>query len=101
MMMEVEAVMIRSAAPPRRQAAMDLGQLEMLVAVAQEKGFSRGAARVHRTQSAVSQAVRRLEEEIGTALFDRSSKGGALTEAGRVLYEYAQQMLNLRGEAQT
>jgi DNA-binding transcriptional LysR family regulator len=78
---------------------MDLAQLEMLVAVAQEKGFSRGAARVHRTQSAVSQAVKRLEDEVGAALFDRSSKGGALTDAGRVLYEYAQRMLNLRGEA--
>jgi DNA-binding transcriptional LysR family regulator len=75
---------------------MELAQLEMLVAVAQEKGFARGAARVHRTQSAVSQAVRRLEEEVGTPLFDRSSKGGTLTDAGRVLYDHAQQMLNLR-----
>ncbi len=78
---------------------MDLGQLEMLVAVAQEKSFSRAADRVHRTQSAVSQAIQRLEAEIGSSLFDRSSRSGSLTEAGRVLYEYAQQMLNLRREA--
>lgn len=78
---------------------MDLSQLEMLVAVAQEKSFSRAADRVHRTQSAVSQAVQRLEAEIGSSLFDRSSRSGTLTDAGRVLYEYALQMLNLRREA--
>ncbi len=78
---------------------MDLGQLEMLVAVAQEKGFSRAADSVHRTQSAVSQAIQRLEAEIGTPLFDRSTKSGVPTPAGRLLCEYAQQMLNLRREA--
>jgi len=78
---------------------VDLSQLEMLVAVAQEQSFSRAAGRVHRTQSAVSQAIQRLEGEIGSSLFDRSSRSGTLTEAGRVLYEYAQQMLNLRREA--
>jgi DNA-binding transcriptional LysR family regulator len=78
---------------------VDLSQLEMLVAVAQEKSFSRAAERVHRTQSAVSQAIQRLEAEIGSSLFDRSSRSGTLTEAGRVLYDYAQQMLNLRREA--
>lgn len=78
---------------------MDLNQLEVLVAVAQERGFSRAADRLHRTQPAVSQAVRRLEEEIGEPLFDRSSKDGTLTAAGQVVYEYAQQMLNLRRDA--
>src|SRR5690349_5686893 len=78
---------------------MELSQLEVLIAVAQEKGFSRAAARLHRTQPAVSQAVRKLEDEVGEHLFDRSSKDGTLTAAGRVLYDYAQQMLNLRREA--
>jgi DNA-binding transcriptional LysR family regulator len=78
---------------------VDLSQLEVLVAVAQEKGFSRAADRLHRTQPAVSQTVRRLETEIGAPLFDRSSKDGTLTAAGVVLYEYAQQMLNLRRDA--
>jgi DNA-binding transcriptional LysR family regulator len=78
---------------------VDLSQLETLVAVAQEKGFSRAAERLHRTQSAVSQAVRRLEEEVGVLLFDRSSKGGTLTEAGTVLFGYAEQLLNVRREA--
>jgi len=78
---------------------VDLAQLEVLLAVAQEKGFSAAAERLHRTQPAVSQALRRLEGEIGSPLVDRSSKDGTLTDAGRVLYEYAQQLLNLRRDA--
>jgi DNA-binding transcriptional LysR family regulator len=79
---------------------MDINQLEVLVAVAEEQGFSRAAERLYRTQPAVSQAIRRLELELGEPLFDRSSKDGTLTAAGRVLFEYAQQMLNLRRDAQ-
>lgn len=75
---------------------MDINQLEVLVAVAQEKSFSRAAERLHRTQPAVSQAIRRLETEIGEPLFDRSSKDGTMTAAGRVLFALAQQVINLR-----
>lgn len=75
---------------------MDINQLEVLVAVAQEKSFSRAAERLHRTQPAISQAIRRLETEIGEPLFDRSSKDGTMTAPGRILFELAQQMLNLR-----
>ena len=75
---------------------MDINQLEVLIAVAQEKSFSRAAKRLHRTQPAVSQAIRRLETEIGEPLFDRSSKDGTMTAAGRVLFGLAQQMINLR-----
>src|ERR1700756_4931236 len=78
---------------------MDLNQLEVLLAVAQEKSFSRAAESLHRTQPAVSQAIRRLEAELGEQLFDRSSKDGTLTAAGQVLLDYAQQMLNLRQDA--
>jgi len=78
---------------------VDLAQLEVLLAVAQEKGFSAAAERLHRTQPAVSQALRRLEGEIGSPLVDRSSKDGTLTAAGRVLYDYAQLLLNLRQDA--
>lgn len=78
---------------------MELSPLEVLVAVAQERSFSRAAERLRRTQPAVSQAIRRLEEEVGTPLVDRSSKDGTLTAAGRVLYDHAQQLLALRREA--
>src|SRR6266436_2937885 len=80
---------------------MDINQLEVLIAVAQEKSFSRAAESLHRTQPAVSQAVRRLETELGEPLFDRSSKDGTLTAAGRVLFDFAQQILNLRNHAHT
>lgn len=79
---------------------MDINQLEVLVAVAREKSFSRAADVLDRTQPAVSQAIRRLEQEIGEKLFDRSSKDGTLTFAGELLLDYARQMLNLRYSAQ-
>ena len=78
---------------------MDLFQLETFLAVAQTGSFSAAAKRMHRTQPAVSQLVRKLEEEVGEALFDRSSRDGMLTDAGKVLEEYAVKMLNLRSEA--
>src|SRR5262245_52481179 len=52
-----------------------------------------------RTQPALSIAIKRLEEELGESLFDRSSKSGTLTEAGKILHSYAQRMINLRDEA--
>src|SRR3954469_318183 len=82
-----------------RNCPMDISQLEVFLAVAREGGFSRAADKLYRTQSAVSQAVRKLEIEIGESLFDRSSREGRLTDAGRVLQEYAQRLLNLGGNA--
>ena len=78
---------------------MDLVQLETFVTVAEERSFSRAAARLHRTQPAISQTIARLESELGEVLFERSSRDGTLTDAGEVLKEYALKMLNLRGEA--
>jgi DNA-binding transcriptional LysR family regulator len=78
---------------------MDLGQLEVFLMVAREGKFSRAAEKLHRTQSAVSQSIHKLEEDIGEPLFDRSSRDGLLTDAGRVLKEYAERLLNLRDDA--
>lgn len=78
---------------------MELSQLEVFLAVAREKRFSRAAEKLFRTQSAVSQTIGKLEDELGEALFDRSSREGILTDAGQVLYEYAEKLLNLRSEA--
>ena len=78
---------------------MDLFQLEVFVMVAREGSFSRAAEKLYRTQPAVSQAIRKLEREVGESLFDRSSRDGTLTDAGQMLHEYAQKLLNLRGEA--
>jgi DNA-binding transcriptional LysR family regulator len=78
---------------------MDLSQLETFLAVAEERSFSRAAVRLHRTQPAVSQVISKLEGELGEVLFERASRDGSLTDAGEVLREYAQKMLNLRTEA--
>jgi len=78
---------------------MELSHLETFLAVIEERGFSRAAARLHRTQPAVSHAIRRLEEEIGDPLFERVSREGTLTAAGELLREYAERLLKLRREA--
>ena len=80
--------------------SVDLSELQVFLTVAAERSFSRAAAKLHRTQPAVSQAIRRLEDELGERLFDRSSKQGALTEAGRVLRDYAQRLMRLSDEAE-
>jgi DNA-binding transcriptional LysR family regulator len=80
---------------------MDFFQLETFLAIVQTRSFSGAAKVVHRTQPAVSQIVRKLEEEVGEPLFDRSSRDGTLTDAGTVLHEYATRILNLRHEART
>jgi DNA-binding transcriptional LysR family regulator len=80
---------------------MEISQLEAFVAVVEEKSFSRAAARLHRTQPAVSQAIKRLEDWSGAPLLDRSSKSGVLTEAGETFYDYAKKLLNLRLEARS
>src|SRR5215475_7467671 len=78
---------------------MDLSQLEVFLSVAQERKFSRAADKLHRTQSAVSQTIHKLEQELGEPLFDRSSRDGTLTDTGRVLQEYAERLINLRQSA--
>src|SRR5215472_3514635 len=80
---------------------MQLPDLAAFLAVATERSFSAAARRMHRTQPAISQAVRRFEDELGERLFDRSSRDGTLTEAGRLLQDYAHRLLTLAGEAQT
>ncbi len=78
---------------------MDLAELQVFLTVASERSFSKAAARLHRTQPAVSQAIRRLEDHLGERLFDRAAKDGKLTEAGRVLLDYAQRLMRLAEEA--
>ncbi len=78
---------------------MDLSQLETFLAVIEERGFSRAALRLHRTQPAVSQSIRRLEEELHERLFERYARDGTLTAAGEVLRSYAERLIRLRSEA--
>jgi DNA-binding transcriptional LysR family regulator len=79
---------------------MQLDDLRTFVTVASERSFSAAAKKLHRTQPAVSQAVRRLEDAIGDRLFDRSSRNGTLTEAGLLLQDYANRLLRLASDAE-
>jgi DNA-binding transcriptional LysR family regulator len=78
---------------------MELNHLETFLAVADEKSFSRAAVRLHRTQPAVSQVIRKLEASVGETLFDRAARDGSLTAAGVLLRDYALRLLALRREA--
>jgi regulatory helix-turn-helix LysR family protein/LysR substrate binding domain-containing protein len=80
---------------------MDLKQLEMFIAVYEEQSFHRAAARVRRTQPALSLALLKLEREIGTRLLERGRGWHAeyhLTRAGELVYGYASRMIGLRNE---
>jgi DNA-binding transcriptional LysR family regulator len=78
---------------------MELSQLETFLAVAEERSFSRAAVRMHRTQPAISQVIRKLESAVGEMLFDRAARDGSLTAAGNLLRDYALRLLALRREA--
>jgi DNA-binding transcriptional LysR family regulator len=72
---------------------MDLRQLRYLVALAEELNFTRAAAREHVAQPALSQQIRRLEEEVGVGLVERTTRRVALTEAGELLVGRARRIL--------
>jgi DNA-binding transcriptional LysR family regulator len=78
---------------------VDLLQLEHFLAVVEEHTFTRAAERVCRTQPAVSQSVKKLEEELGTTLFARTLHEVTLSEAGKVLADYARRMVANRDDA--
>ncbi|MCH0556211.1 MULTISPECIES: LysR family transcriptional regulator [unclassified Streptomyces] len=72
---------------------MELRQIQYFIAVAEELHFGRAAERLHIGQPAVSQQVRRLERELRTQLFDRSSRAVTLTPAGRALLPEGRELL--------
>ena len=81
---------------------MEFQQLEMFAAVAEEGSISRAAHRVCRTGPAVSIALKKLEDELGTPLFERDDRHNhQLTASGKLLYEHTRRILYLRREAET
>lgn len=78
---------------------MELSQLEAFLAVIREGSFSAAAKALYRTQPAISQTIKRLEDEVGRPLFDRASRRGLLTDAGRVLAVHAERLINFRQQA--
>lgn len=73
---------------------MNLRQLEVFIAVAETRSFSKGAEASCVTQSTVSQNIFALEEEFGVKLFDRTGKGALLTEGGKLLLQRARRLLH-------
>ena len=74
---------------------MDLRGLNYFLTVAEELNFTRAAQRLNMSQPPLSNQIRALEEELGTPLFTRSSRGVQLTEAGKLMYRRASQLLDL------
>jgi len=77
---------------------LDLDQLQTFVAIADSGSFTRAADEVHRTQSAVSMQMRRLEERLGKTLFEKEGRTNRLTEEGQRLLTYARRLLRLNRE---
>jgi DNA-binding transcriptional LysR family regulator len=78
---------------------LDLELLRSFVSVVDSGGFTRAGERVHRTQSTVSQQIKRLEDDVGQPLLNRSGKDVTPTEAGERLLSYARRLLSLAEEA--
>src|SRR6516165_7195927 len=78
---------------------LDLDLLRSFVSVVDTGGFTRAGERVHRTQSTVSQQIRRLEENLGHSLLHRNGKQATPTEEGERLASYARRILALEQEA--
>ena len=77
---------------------MDLGELQVFLMVAKEGSFSRAAERLYRTQPAISLTIRKLEDDLGQPLFVRGARPVRMTDAGILLLEYAERLINLRDE---
>ncbi|HEV2157460.1 LysR substrate-binding domain-containing protein [Bradyrhizobium sp.] len=78
---------------------LDLDLLKAFLAVAEHRSFTRAAATLNRTQSAMSVQIRRLEERLDARLFHRTRSGVTLSAAGRELLVYARRILDLNAEA--
>ena len=79
---------------------MELTQIRAFYEIARSGSFSKGADKLNITQPALSRQIESLEKSVGISLFNRHSRGVHLTEAGRRLFEYVEQMLRLADEAE-
>lgn len=82
-----------------RVSNIDFELLRTFIAVVDNGSITRASGQIHRTQSAISMQIKRLEEQIGQVLFDRSGRKLTLTYRGKSLVSYARRLLNLHDEA--
>ncbi|GEO85162.1 MULTISPECIES: LysR substrate-binding domain-containing protein [Alphaproteobacteria] len=80
-------------------APLDIDQLQTFIAIVDTGSFTKAAARVFKTQSAVSMQMRRLEERIGKQLFVKDGRGNRLSAEGDKLLNYARRIIRLNSEA--
>ena len=78
---------------------LDTDQLRSFLAIVDAGSFTKAAERVHKTQSAVSMHIRRLEEQLGCALFVKQGRGTRLTAEGENLIDYARRMIQVEAGA--
>ena len=78
---------------------LDTDQLRSFLAIVDTGSFTRAAERVHKTQSAVSMHIRRLEEQLGCALFVKQGRGARLTDEGERLIEFARRIVQVEAGA--
>ncbi len=84
---------------PNRLQNLDLGTLRSFVTIAESGSMTRAAGRLFMTQSAISMQIKRLENNLGMSVFDRSSQGMSTTTEGEQLLHFANQMLAINDEA--
>jgi DNA-binding transcriptional LysR family regulator len=80
-------------------ALIDVDQLRTFIAIVETGSFTKAAEVVHKTQSAVSMQMKRLEERLGKAIFARDGRASKLTEDGDRLLDYARRIIKLNVEA--
>ena len=78
---------------------LDTDQLRSFLAIVDSGSFTKAAERVHKTQSAVSMHIRRLEEQLACALFVKQGRGARLTEEGERLIEFARRIVQVEAGA--
>src|SRR6187431_3790104 len=84
---------------PLMTALLDVDQLRTFIAIAETGSFTRAADIVHKTQSAVSMQMKRLEERLDRSIFARDGRASKLTEDGERLLDYARRIVKLNLEA--
>src|SRR5215207_6799421 len=87
--MSINEVVPGTKATPADDPKLNPLRLAVFCTIVKRGSFTRAAEELFLTQSTVSAHIRALEQHCGTRLFDRSRRGAQLTEAGRVVYDYA------------